>query len=516
MTFLAGTGLLWAEGPKPGKPASTALERKEGRGLYDWWYARRRKVVDETRDTADDIALAAEHLANLTTFHQGPMALRLVLCEQAFELAMRHRDGYATAIEAAEILLRDHPESREQYLPKAIHAYRAQCRSNRTQATSRERLIELYAEQARASAGKDRYDDAFAVLADAYGVALAARSPRRDKILALRRYCRVRHDLQRKPSDLRLRRESVLMAVRELDAPAEAGTLLVDKLDEDLRTFVSLAAKPQKDVAEAACLRLGDWYLGLAKGASPRGKRLCLKRAQGYLDRFFSVHKARDESGVKAELLLARVDTQLAAIDATAAAGGAPQTGPPPRADDWIDLLTDYDPKARGVVGTWSRQGEALRYDGPEVTGNARPRIGRSGRRTFSGSYDIEVSFVRHSGEGAIRLLLPVGVQLVIDSQGVSGLAMVKGRNAADNETGVLIPIVNGKRYTVNVTVLGGPLKTEITVSLNGERIVNWAGLSSDLGTGKLLIPSSGGRPVIAAMSSATFYTVRCRYLSKY
>jgi hypothetical protein len=324
VTLLAGVVHLCAEDPEP-----PTLDRWQGKKLYDERYAERRKAVDETPETDDDVGLAAEHLKDLTRYNQDTTVLRLVLCEQAFDLGMRHRDGYATAIEAAEKLLGDYPELRDEYLPKAIDAHHARYRAKRTHAPQRERLIELYVEQARRLAGKDRFDGAFAALVNAHGIASTVKSPRRDEILALRRYYQVRRDPAGGGADLGRRKEAILMAVRELDAPAEAATLLVDELDEQLRTCIPLAAKAQKDVPLAACLGLGNWYLELVAGASPRGKRICLIRAKGYLERVFAAHEGKDESGVKAGQLLAQVDSQLAAMTPVIATGGAPEEKPP-------------------------------------------------------------------------------------------------------------------------------------------------------------------------------------------
>jgi len=487
------------------------LDRWQGRKLYDARYAGQRQTVEKTPGLADDIALAADHLTDLVRYNRAPAALRLVLCEQAFALGMRHRNGYATAADAAEKLLQEHPELREEFLPKAIDAYYALYRAKKIKPAPAERLVELYVEQARSLAGEDQFDGASAALVKAHDVAVTLKLPRLDETLALRRYYQARRDLQKGSSDLKLRGDTILTIVRELDAPAEAGTLLVDELDQDLRTFVSLAAKPQKDVPEAACLGLGDWYLGLAEGASPRGKRICLKRAQGYLDRFFAAHRARDASGIKAELLLAQIDTQLAALDGAPAVVDTPKKKPAARAGDWIDLLADVDPKTHAISGKWSRQGEGIRHDA-QVGGRKRPRI--KAPRSLGESYEIEMAFTRHSGAGFVQLHLPVGsrrVLLVCHASGKSNLSAVKGRKWANVGAEKL---VSGKPHTVHATVLVSAGKAQITVVLNGKNVINWKGSPSALSAGDLVSWSALKRSAgLMALSPTTFHTLRVREL---
>ena len=108
--LLAGTGLLRAESPEPDRPGPRKPDRDQGRKLYDLRYGEQRKAVDvTTKKYDDDVALASEHMADLAQFPNDP-ALRMVLCEEAFELGMRHYDGYPMAIAAAEMLLREFPE----------------------------------------------------------------------------------------------------------------------------------------------------------------------------------------------------------------------------------------------------------------------------------------------------------------------------------------------------------------------------------------------------------------------
>jgi len=340
--LLAGTGLLWAEGPEPDRPGPRKPDRDQGRKLYDLRYGPQRKAVDvTTKKYDDDIALASEHMADLAKYPDHP-ALRMVLCEEAFELGMRHYDGYPMAVIAADALLREFPEMRDENLPKAIRAYSAQ-RSGTPTAT-KERRIELYVEYVSTLAEMGRFDEAFKVAVSAAITAHALKSPRLDEVLVLRRYYQIRRDLQNRPSDLGRRREAILTAVRELDAPAEAATLLVKELDDELLTYVPLAARPRKDLAEAACLGLGDWYWTLADNASAWGKRVCLTRAKACFDRFLSLHQAKDDVRLKAERLRDQADKLLS--------GSRTPPAPTPPAAELEPVVTTLS-KSLSVKKAW-------------------------------------------------------------------------------------------------------------------------------------------------------------------
>jgi len=308
-----------AETPKPVTPAPRKLDRVKGRQLYDLRYADRRKKVDASSDKDDDVKLAAEHLQDVGKFGGYP-SLALVLCEQAYELGMRHRDGYATAAQAAEMLLSDFPELNDEHRPKVVRAYEAKYRANVERETAGERLIELYVDAAKALAAKDDFNAAFQMLIKAYPIASALKSPRKGEVLSKRRYYQTRRDLAKKPSDVKLRMETIRICVVELDNPAEAEKLLDGSLDEITKTYVPVAAQDPGEVVKGACLELGNWYLERSENASARGKLICLTRAKAYLDRFLALHEAKDESRLKAELLLDKVQKQLDALREAASA----------------------------------------------------------------------------------------------------------------------------------------------------------------------------------------------------
>lgn len=510
-----------AETPAPDTPAPRKLDRAKGRQLYDLRYADRRKAVDATTGKDDDVALAAEHLQNVATFAEYP-SLALVLCEQAYELGMRHRDGYATAAQAAETLLSDFAELKVEHLPKVVRAYEAQYSSNVDRSTAGERLIELYVDSAKASAAADDFAAAFRTLIKAYPIASSLKSPRKGEVLSVRRYYQTRRDLAKKPSDLKLRMEAIRICIAELDDPATAETLLDGSLDEITKTYVPVAAQDPGEVAEGACLELGNWYLEQTAKASQEGKLICLTRATTYLERYLSLHETKDQPRAKAELLLDKASKQLEGVRTTLAPRTEPRTGPEPKTPEgeWIDLLKFVDLKKHVLHGRWVRQDRGFRsldvVDKPE-----KPKSRLLIPVALSGSYEVELAFARTSADYAITFVLPVGqssvgVSLSYGPKKLSGLAFVDGQ--MDNETTRPGKLTNGQVHRLRVKVLVKGENAEIAADLDGKKLTRWQGRQSALS------PSGGAHsdrhmpnpkcPGLVVRAPTVFGVIRVRMLS--
>ena len=316
--------------PKP-KPVMTPAQ---ARRLYDLRYADQRKKADATSGKADDVALAADHVQVAQKYTDRPRFFQL-LCEQAYELAIRDGAGCATAVEAIDLLMEHFPDRKAAYRDKAIRAYELQYRTGRDRQATGERLIELHLAEALAAAGREDFAGAMASAAKAYGIAGLNQSPRKAEVLAKRKYYLARKNLEVRPDDAKLRLSTIRLCIVDLDDPVMAEALLTDDIDEATRTYVPLAAKAPAEVAEGACVELGYWYLELSKSASQAGKATCLTRATTYLQRFLALHEAEDESRIQAQLLLDKAKEQLAPLLAAAEAKAErePKAKPKPPAE---------------------------------------------------------------------------------------------------------------------------------------------------------------------------------------
>ncbi|MDH3585421.1 MAG: hypothetical protein OER86_14555, partial [Phycisphaerae bacterium] len=97
-----------------GSSASAADEAGE---LFNSIYGARLRQVRATVSAADDLVLAEELLAAARTSQDAP-AILVILCDNAYALARKGRDGLGTAIEAAEFLGARVPEKRIESLEK--------------------------------------------------------------------------------------------------------------------------------------------------------------------------------------------------------------------------------------------------------------------------------------------------------------------------------------------------------------------------------------------------------------
>jgi len=298
----------------------------KGKQLYHLRYGDQRKKVDATAGKADDVALAREHLKDVEKYSDTPELVKVVL-EQAFELGMRDVTGYPTAAGAIEMLIAKFPDEKADYVDSAVRIYELLLHGSQGKEAAGEKLIAILLEQAAAQAGKDEFRKSVDLASKAFNIASKIKSPRKVEVGAIRTYYRARRDLKIKPSNNALRMAVIRMCVAEMDDPAGAARLLTGDMPEELRTYVPLAAKTPAEVEEAACLELGNWYLELAKGASPSGKAICLERAIMYLAQFLELHRAEDTSRTQGSLLLdkARAELEQLQMAAKKVAKSAPE-----------------------------------------------------------------------------------------------------------------------------------------------------------------------------------------------
>ena len=147
----------------------------------------------------------------------------------------------------------------------------------------------------------------------------------------------------------------------------------------------------------------------------------------------------------------------------------------------WIDLLPLADPAKDAVKGKWTRQADALAILSPTAAGCIAVPIAPQG------SYELQVKFVRTSGDDLIAVFLPVGAARVtlVMSHGHgrrSGLTRINGKGVEDNQTAATPgTLVNGREYAVHVTVLPKGDQARIAVRLDGKPYINWRGPQSAL-----------------------------------
>lgn len=116
------------------------------------------------------------------------------------------------------------------------------------------------------------------------------------------------------PGDKASRNTLIHMYLLRLYLPGEAAKYLSDDCDESLRTHVPLAAKPLAELKETDCLALGQWYQSLSLQAAKEGKIRMLETARSYLQRYLTLHSAKDAARTKVVMLLRQVDAAMAKL----------------------------------------------------------------------------------------------------------------------------------------------------------------------------------------------------------
>ncbi|MCY2930077.1 MAG: formylglycine-generating enzyme family protein [Planctomycetota bacterium] len=246
--------------------------------------------------------------------------LQAILCEKAYEFGMKDSAGYGTAIDAMKFLAQVAPEKKGQAQEKLIEA--SQVRYAKSAGAERrtlgEELIGLLVAGGDERAGLKKPMEAISLYRKALDVATGAGSGRVGEITdrikqttagveAEARLTGLKNKLKENPKSVAARTNLILAYLGEFDNPAEAVKLVTDDLDEKVRTYVPLSAKPVSDLAEGACLELATWYADVAEKASPAGKGVLLGKSNACCERFLELHTDQDVARLKGTMLLEKV-----------------------------------------------------------------------------------------------------------------------------------------------------------------------------------------------------------------
>ncbi|HUT01657.1 MAG TPA: hypothetical protein VM031_04330 [Phycisphaerae bacterium] len=312
---------------------------------YDSLFGAEAKKVIATFGKADDAAFAKKLLDGAAGVSDSPK-LQVLLYEKAYEFGVKHKDGYATAVEAMKRLAAAAPDRKADCDGKLLEVYERQYRSSgrAERTTTGSVLAEHLLSLADAELAGGKTAEAVKHYRRAYFVAKQVRSPQAKAIsarikLALARE-RVERDLARlekalkeDPENQATARKLLMLHLVERDDPNKAAGLLPSiGSDEVLRTYVPLLGRDWKQLPETAYLELGAWYASLADRASAAARPRMLLRAKAYYEGYLELHGKKDASALQAKGLLRKVEKQLEQFpDAMAGRPGGTATavGPP-------------------------------------------------------------------------------------------------------------------------------------------------------------------------------------------
>ncbi|MFO8015356.1 MAG: hypothetical protein R6X20_18900, partial [Phycisphaerae bacterium] len=465
-------------------PALAAAEgaeggREEAEATFESLYAGDVAKVTRTRDKTDDVALAARLLETARGEDVRP-ALAAVLAEHAVTLGAAHPAGYDTAIDAADLMIEVAPDRSAEAYDHLIDLREQQHRAAKglDKIGAAETLIEthLMAADARLDAGEAT--EALGLMRQASRLARAIRSDRQEEIRARmdRAAARLKAERQAEayekklaaaPDDTATRNALVRLCVGELDDPQRALKHLDDSCAEDLKKYVPAAAKGVEAAPELACMDLGDWYRGLADGASDAARLALLRRAKAYYERFLDLHETEDLARNQAALALKKVEADLAKL---AAVTETRVVGP----GRWVDLLPLVDPAEDAVYPRPTGRDECERRDGdiflhsPNEAFLTLPCVP-------AGDWQMQVTFQLHHGK--VGAVLPLGKH-----QGVLWWSQQRRFGALEDLTKpeakplAPAPIVANQPYAIDITVRRRGKAAEITAKVGGQPHLYWMG----------------------------------------
>jgi hypothetical protein len=528
-----------------GGEAAESPEAVEARTLFQSLFGKDLKRAEATPAAEDDLALAARLLGTAREAPDSPAFLSL-LCDHAYNLAAAHPDGRDTAFRAMELLAEHVPERREdaaaciQRLRKAEDPGDAAAEAAAEPAADpTARLDALLVEiQEKRLAGS--LVEAAALYRQAQGMAKAAGDDRAPAIqqaaealghrIRLERRARdVRTMLVRQPENVGVREGLVRLYLVNLNDPVRAAEVLKGVEDEDLKKYVPAAARPLEEAPELACLELGEWYAGLAEAAPDDAKADMYGRSKAYLERFLTVHEAKDMRRVQANVAMEKVDTALAKLTAPTTASAkarkpqenvnaAEETADLPesgviRPGSWVDVLTAVDPKRHALSGTWERQGGAVVAVGGERSRRLEVPV------AVQGSYELHARFERAEGDDGMCFVLPVGsarptLAFSAHHGGASGLEKVDGKGLLENPVSVRPHnLKNGQVYDLHVKVLVRGNHGRVAVTLDKKRFLSWEGQTTAL-TPEFNMPHENTFGLVAWNSKGKFHSLRLKVLS--
>ncbi|MCX5684517.1 MAG: hypothetical protein NT049_12635 [Planctomycetota bacterium] len=469
--------------------AAASARADQATDAFNSLYGDEVKRVLATPTGADDAALAARLLEAART-PGNPSSLVAVLCQNAYDLAMKDSSGLATAVAAMELLAEKVPEKKAECAPKilAVQVKMFAAAKGDEKAALGEKLLGSLTAASESQAEAGDLDGAVESVRQALGITIALGSPAKAEVQARFAALYVRQQKQKQvaalkakleanPQDAAARKDLLKLYLVDMDNPAEAAKLLDASADDTTRKLLPDAAKPIDQTPEAACAPLGDWYRGMAdQSTAATAKGAMLARARAYYQRFVELHAADDLPRTTATLALAKVEEAIAAL---------PAGSVPALPVKWTDCMPLINPDRHTIGGKWEAR------DGAFVNEEVRSTWAiLLVPMSPTGSYEFEAAFVRTKGGNTINIHLPMGkssccVALSNQNGEVSGIDKINNKGPRENESGVRPgKLENGRLYVVAAKVLPRGDDVEVSVTLDGKPYFKWRGPVSALSPG--------------------------------
>jgi len=411
---------------------------------------------------------------------------------KACECGMAAPAGYDTSLAALDLLDKVQPGNASDWRDMRVEVYRLRySRGDRmARLKNGRKYVELLLSQGKDLSEKNKWPEAAKVYRQAHGVARSLNLPESAAIFELQRradnrariatrLAYLKTALEKTPGDTVTRRSLVELYLIDLDMPAEAARYVNDTLNVTLRTNTLLAAQEASELADADFVTLGRWYRTLAaRTTAKEAKARLLTRAVTHLKMYLEVYTKKDVQRLRVTTELKEIETLLKGLGPVA----------PSKEPEWVDALAMVDPARHRALGEASRVGRDILLSGSREAAVTVPI-------TALGSYDLDCAFTLKSGSFA-KLILPVGIRYVGLSIGayygrVAGLSMVDGKSAdRGNPTTIKLTergktfLKVGARTTLSVAVRIKDADAQVTVTMNGKKLLAWSGKQTQLSLG--------------------------------
>ncbi|MDP6636837.1 MAG: hypothetical protein QGG42_18205 [Phycisphaerae bacterium] len=292
---------------------------------FETLFGAEAKKVSATRIKSDDVALAVKFLTAAAGAPDSP-EFQLLLYEKAYEFAIKSKEGYARAIDAALRLGRADPRRKYECDKKilAVHELAYRTARGKERITAGQGLLGFLMSRGDKHIAAGKPADALVAYRRAHLVAKSIRSKDSRAILAKindavarqhldRRIAALRKTLKDKPDDARTAKQLLMLLLVEKNDPNAAMKLLpTADADETTRTFVTLATKTWEDLPKDTYIDLGDWHRQLSKRTSGNPRLVMLARARAYYQTYLTLHGKADASALKATMPLKQLNRELA------------------------------------------------------------------------------------------------------------------------------------------------------------------------------------------------------------
>lgn len=398
-----------------GVSSAAPLDAKK---LFDDLYGRRVDAANRSLSRDDDVQLAAELLRVAKESDVQPALLEL-LCEQAYELGMKSKGGYGTAVESMRLLAASSEAKRTEAQTNMLDALNRQYLGS----TGDERNTlgnALIDEYLQAGDAQMKAGDASAALTHYRKAALLAgrmRSPKSADAKARmesavqrqrteRNIERLEQKLLRDANDTTSAKVLTMIYITERDDPGKAAKWAPRSGDDELKTMVPLAAKPFVQLDPKEKLKLGEWYKSLADAVPMQSRDIPLQKAHTYLSIVVESGQVTGIELTKAKLLLEATDKAVVAR--------TPKITPGSRVGHNAFFDLDTAKVAFGLGDRWSVEDGVLSGNlgniditNPQTKVPVKARTLRYGFKIKAKWY--QAAFVKFSNRGGARFFMSVG-----------------------------------------------------------------------------------------------------------